>query len=451
MRASAVVPALALSTVAISLPQERAAPPDVGVRLERLTWVEAQPRLDAATVVVLPIGAAAKEHGPHLKLRNDLTMAEYLANRVVRAAPVTLAPPLTYHFYPAFVDYPGSTTLSLETARDTTVDVVRSLAKHGPRRFYALNTGISTRRALEPAAQVLAREGILLTYTNIETAAEPALSRVRQQAGGTHADEIETSMMLYIDPSAVDMSRAVKDYQPWAGAPLTRTREGRGTYSPTGTWGDPTLATREKGQMLVETVVQSLLADIERLRSAPLPARQSAPAAPSSARPAGARADREGDPGQCTPGDERTIRAIGSAYTTHWNNQDAQTLGLLYALDADIVHPDGRIERTRETIVTERIDQFRRREYRGAKHPMQLTMIRCVGPDLAIADGRWELAGLADAAGKPLPRAEGQVTLVVARGGGGWLIAAHRYTVKADGATLPALLKRPGWPKRPQP
>ena len=39
-----------------------------GVLLENLTWVEAKDRLSADAVVVIALGAAAKEHGPHLKL-----------------------------------------------------------------------------------------------------------------------------------------------------------------------------------------------------------------------------------------------------------------------------------------------------------------------------------------------------------------------------------------------
>ncbi len=50
-----------------------------GVLLEDLTWLEAEKALTAETVVVIPLGAASKEHGPHLKLKNDWLMAEYLS------------------------------------------------------------------------------------------------------------------------------------------------------------------------------------------------------------------------------------------------------------------------------------------------------------------------------------------------------------------------------------
>ena len=38
--------------------------------------------------------------------------------------------------------------------------------------------------------------------------------QVSEQPGGTHADEIETSMMLYMAPEHVDMSKAVRDFTP---------------------------------------------------------------------------------------------------------------------------------------------------------------------------------------------------------------------------------------------
>jgi creatinine amidohydrolase len=226
--------------------QTRFQEPVASYRLEHMSWYEASDVLKPDSVVVIPLGAAAKEHGPHLKLANDAVLAEYLTGRVASATSVVVAPPLTYHYYPAFLEYPGSTSLSLNTARDLTSDIVRTLARHGPRRFYVLNTGISTTRPLAAAAQALGPEGILLRYTNVEARLESAATQVRKQEGGSHADEIETSMMLHIDPRSVDMSRAVKDYAPRSTPfALTRRAGGTGTYSPTGIWGDPTLATSQ--------------------------------------------------------------------------------------------------------------------------------------------------------------------------------------------------------------
>jgi creatinine amidohydrolase len=242
-----------------------------GVRLWDLTWIEAETVLTPDTVVVLPLGAASKEHGPHLLLKNDWLLAEYYEGRVLAAADVVIAPTLGYHHYPAFVEYPGSTSLSAETSRDVVVEICRGLARFGPRRFYVLNTGVSTIKPLRAAAEVLAAEGVLMRFTDIIAMAEPVEKQVSEQPGGTHADEIETSMMLYIAPETVDMTKAVRDFTPKEKPGFSRTPDGPGHYSKTGIWGDPTLATREKGEKVVEHMVAGILAEIEALRAAPLP------------------------------------------------------------------------------------------------------------------------------------------------------------------------------------
>lgn len=240
---------------------------DRGILLENLTWPEAEKALKPETVVVIPIGAESKEHGPHLKLGNDWLMAEYLKHRILERSDAIVAPTVNYHFYPAFGEYPGSTTLRLETARDLMIDICKSLARYGPRRFYALNTGVSTVRALRPAVEALAQEGILLRFTDIGTATQPVEDQIKKEEGGTHADEIETSMMLFIAPDSVDMKKAVKDYHPSGKGGLSRDPNGPGDYSASGVFGDPTLATRKKGEILLRGLVEGILTDIEELRA----------------------------------------------------------------------------------------------------------------------------------------------------------------------------------------
>jgi creatinine amidohydrolase len=178
---------------------------------------------------------------------------------------------VNYHFYPAFVEYPGSTTLRLETARDLMIDICRSLARYGPRKFYALNTGVSTMRPLRLSAEALAADGITFRYTDILKVNDATEKQVRQEEGGTHAEEIETSMMLYMAPSSVDMKKAVKDYHPTGRGGLSRDPNGKGDYSASGVFGDATLATRKKGEILVRGLVDGILKEIEELRTAGKP------------------------------------------------------------------------------------------------------------------------------------------------------------------------------------
>jgi creatinine amidohydrolase len=244
------------------------------VELTQLTWIEAESVLTADAVVLIALGAAAKEHGPHLRLDNDWRMAEYFKRRVMAETAVVVAPTIPYHYYPAFLEYPGSTHLRFETARDLVVDVVRSLARFGPRRFYVLNTGVSTLKPLQAAAEMLRDDGVLLWYSTLRDVGGDAADRIEEQEGGTHADEIETSMMLYIDPSAVDMTQAVREYNADNGpGGLTRTKNGPGAFSASGVYGDATLASVEKGRAVVEATVAGIVRELDRLRATSVPSR----------------------------------------------------------------------------------------------------------------------------------------------------------------------------------
>jgi creatinine amidohydrolase len=427
----------------------RPAPVVTGVRLDDLTWAGAEQRLTADAVVLLPLGAAAQEHGLHLKLGNDRIVADYLTRRMLEISDVVAAPPLPYHYFPAFDDYPGSATLSLDTARDVTADVARSFARQGPRRFYVLNVGLSSSEALAAAAKTLAGEGILLHYTDWRSQIEGWRGRL-QQPGGDHAGEFETSLMLYIDPSSVAVGAASRDYSPARGAPfrLTRRQGSRGTFSPTGAWGDPTLATREKGRVIVESLVSSIKADIELLRRASLPPAGTPIPGLTAARPAqGPPAEPQTRPGECLAGDERTIRELGPAFFLAWQNQDADRIASLWSDGGDMAHPDGLVESTPRIIRQNRAYLFSQREYKDSKHYLTVGTVRCITRDVAVADAKWELRGVTDGRGNITPPAEGLCTLVLKRAGGSWAIEAWRYNMKPSAAaTQPTILKKPGFP-----
>ena len=73
-------------------------------------------------------------------------------------------------------------------------------------------------------------------------------------------------MMLHLASHTVDMTKAVKDYDARPNRRgLTRDPEGAGHYSPTGIWGDPTLASKEKGKIIVEATIQEIVKQIKDL------------------------------------------------------------------------------------------------------------------------------------------------------------------------------------------
>lgn len=236
--------------------------------LENLTWVEAEKVLKDYDVALVALGARTKEHGPHLLLKNDYILAEYLMRRVSDEVPVVVLPTLQYGYYPSFLEYPGSISIGAETFKNVVMDICKSMHGYGMKKFYVLNTGVSTIGPLAEAERDLAPLGITLRSLNILEVDKQLPEGLLKQDGGTHADEGETSMMLYIAPETVDMSKAVKDFDPRPGRRgLTRNPEGAGNYSPSGVYGNPALATKEKGKIIVEATVREVVRQVRDLIS----------------------------------------------------------------------------------------------------------------------------------------------------------------------------------------
>jgi creatinine amidohydrolase len=219
------------------------------------------------------LGAGAKEHGPHLPLSTDFIQAEGLAKLVALQRKVIITPVVNYGFYPAFLKYPGSTSTNFRTATDMVVQIVRSLAGYGPKRFYIINVGVSTTPTLETAAKTLAEEGILLYFSRYDRPAfdnSDAAFRTKEFSG--HADEMETSNILYLRGDLTDMSKAVND---------SSMKDKRGNMSPvpveggnlntSGINGYAALGTKEKGEKGLKSFANELIKEIDSVTNCALP------------------------------------------------------------------------------------------------------------------------------------------------------------------------------------
>ena len=87
-----------------------------------------------------------------------------------------------------------------------------------------------------------------------------AAEQLAEQSHGSHADELETSLMLALAPQLVDMTRA--EASPALGyeapGPLTPSDVNSPNYSRSGSYGDPTLATSAKGEILLAAMLDDL-------------------------------------------------------------------------------------------------------------------------------------------------------------------------------------------------
>ena len=228
--------------------------------VERLSWDEVARRIDRGAAAILPIGAAAKQHGFHLPMDTDRIQAELLAVRLADRIDALIWPAVNYGYYPAFIEYAGSVSLSAGTFEAMIAEIAAAIIGYGCRALFVLDTGISTRVSVDRALVRLDGGKVLHLRIHEGPRYRRAVAALAKQGHGSHADELETSLMLALAPQRVDMSRAeaspaVKHEMPGA---LTPSQVSSPNYSRSGSYGDPTLATPAKGEILLAAMVDDL-------------------------------------------------------------------------------------------------------------------------------------------------------------------------------------------------
>jgi creatinine amidohydrolase len=232
-------------------------------KVSDLTWDVVAKRLKGGAAALLPIGAGAKQHGLHMRMATDQVFAEYFAGVVAEKTNALIWPTLTYGAYPAFVAYAGSASLSDATFQSAVTEIADAMLGFRARRVLILDTGIST---LVPVAAAIKATSDPARIRHLKVFAGPrfveSAKALQRQPYGSHADEIETSLMLAIAPGLVDMTRAraspISPGGPQRG-PLSPDDPNSPNYSPSGSFGDPTLASAEKGKTILAVIVADLM------------------------------------------------------------------------------------------------------------------------------------------------------------------------------------------------
>ena len=103
-----------------------------GHYIKNLSWEAVAQRSKQKPIIIIPLGAESKEHGKHLPLGTDAILAEKLTERACENllangfSNFLVAPVNNVNYYPAFINYPGSVSLSKETAINLIVEICQS-------------------------------------------------------------------------------------------------------------------------------------------------------------------------------------------------------------------------------------------------------------------------------------------------------------------------------------
>jgi creatinine amidohydrolase/Fe(II)-dependent formamide hydrolase-like protein len=243
--------------------------------LGEMTWPEAKRRFAETDLVLLPVGAI-EQHGPHLPLDIDAWDAAYLCAQVAERCsdPKPLVLPLvpygvSYHHD----DFPGTLSVGPDTLAQLVYEVGMAVARHGVTKLVVVNGHGGNAPALQLAAQKVNRDARIFTCVESGETSDADVNAVAETSNDVHAGEIETSTALATRPGLVDESRLEPSvpefssrYLDFASARSVPWYEHTARISETGVLGDPTKASREKGEKFWELMVSHLVRFVETLK-----------------------------------------------------------------------------------------------------------------------------------------------------------------------------------------
>jgi creatinine amidohydrolase/Fe(II)-dependent formamide hydrolase-like protein len=246
-----------------------------GYVLGELSWPAAEHRLREVDIALLPVGAV-EQHGPHLPLDTDAFDADYLARRVAESCtdPKPLVLPLisygvSYHHD----DFPGTISVGNEALSSMVYDVGMSCARNGITKLIIVNGHGGNTPALQFAAQLINRDAMIFTAVDTGETSDVDLAELCETPNDVHAGEIETSTALAVRPQLVDMASAERFVPQFSSRYLDFTaRRSIEWYartariSPSGILGDPTRASRQKGDKMWQVMVGNLVELVEDLK-----------------------------------------------------------------------------------------------------------------------------------------------------------------------------------------
>ncbi len=248
------------------------------VHYEKLTWPEINDAIAAGTVCIIPCGSV-EQHGHHLPLDVDTVCPRGIAvgSAIELTGKALVLPPIWYGYTAHVMDFPGTINTHHTTYLESVMDVGRSLAYHGFRKILLLNGHGSNSPLLDLAARRINLETdaecAMLSWWSLLTVDKTFLPSWRESkfpGGCAHACELETSLYMYLDGGNVrrDLVRngdirfnleqspflwldlfasGPMSFIPWTSA-----------YAEHGAFGEPELASEEKGERVYLEAVKQL-------------------------------------------------------------------------------------------------------------------------------------------------------------------------------------------------
>jgi len=232
--------------------------------LPYLTWTEIDTLENKENIViVLPVGAI-EQHGAHLPCSVDATVAAGVVGKALELLPDNIPayaiPTISYGKSDEHLHFPGTITLTGEILLHTIQEIGESLYRSGFRKLLMVNAHGGQPQPLEMAARELRlRHGdyMVIVRSAWSLPHDSSFQSEQEKKLAMHAGHGETAIMMALEPETVHMELAEAHYpEPFPCPTLTTGRPAAAwasiDFGPSGVIGDPTGATLEQGQKVLQ-------------------------------------------------------------------------------------------------------------------------------------------------------------------------------------------------------
>jgi creatinine amidohydrolase len=212
--------------------------------LSDLTWPEVGEALAAGWDTVVAAAGSIEQHGPHLPLDTDTTIAIAVAEAVAEELPGTwVAPAVSYGSSGEHQSFPGTATIGTDALAHLLVELTRSLRTWAGRVVF-VNAHGGNLAALNASDEI---EWVPCATEEVDL----------------HAGFTETSLMLHLRPESVrrDLAEA-GNTQPLRDILPAMMTGGIAAVSANGVLGDPAGASAAEGERVLKAMVADVLSRI---------------------------------------------------------------------------------------------------------------------------------------------------------------------------------------------
>ena len=201
------------------------------------------PETETARLVLVPVGSI-EQHGPHLPLDTDTTIAVAVAERVAAEVGAWVAPAISYGSSGEHQSFPGTASIGTEALTHVVVELVRSLRTWAA-RVVIVNAHGGNLAALNTSPEI---EWVPCATEEVDL----------------HAGFTETSLMLHLRPESVRLDLAeAGNTRPLSEILPAMLTGGIAAVSPNGVLGDPAGASPTEGERVLKAMVAEVIRRLE--------------------------------------------------------------------------------------------------------------------------------------------------------------------------------------------